>query len=57
MIYRNRGRGTIYLKLLSTKVRVDGYWVDAVLYMCLYFNSGMFYVRTKSDFHDKFKKI
>jgi hypothetical protein len=58
MIYAHRGRGTKYLKLLSTKVRIGDNWIDAVLYVCLYWNkSGMFWVRTKTDFHDKFKRI
>lgn len=57
MIYRHIKTNKPYLKIKSSKVKIDGIWVDAVIYMCLYWNSdGMFWVRTKEDFNKNFSK-
>jgi hypothetical protein len=57
VIYRHQNNKP-YLKLLSIKVKIDNEWVDAILYMCLYYNrAGMFWVRTKQDFNNKFKRV
>lgn len=57
MIYRPQNN-KLYLEVLSTKVKIDNEWVDAMLYMCLYYNrAGMFWVRTKQDFNNRFNIV
>ena len=58
MIYRNKKNNKLYLKLLSLKTRMGPVWIDAILYICLYYNKdGMFWVRTAEDFDNSFSKI
>ena len=54
MIYRHIQTNKKYIRLLNCKVKFIGIWIDAIIYMSLNFK---LYVRTKSDFHDKFKRI
>ncbi len=45
-----------YIKLWSTKVKINGVWIPAVIYMCLYYNKdGIIWVMTKEDFENNFK--
>ncbi len=49
-------KGKSYRLLQSTKIKIDGEWVDGIIYMCLYKNpDGLIYVRTKKEFFEKFK--
>ncbi len=47
-----------YKLISSTKIKIDGEWVEGIIYMCLYNNpDGLIWVRTKEDFFEKFKLI
>ena len=40
----------------ETKVKIDGNWIDSVIYQCLYDNpDGIFWVRTAEEFDRLFK--
>jgi hypothetical protein len=55
-IYRHYKNGKPYIKLLRTKVKIEGDWQEAVIYLCLYLNKdGMIWVRTVKDFEQSFK--
>lgn len=46
-----------YLKLFNTKIKIDGIWVDGIIYLALYKNTdGYLYVRTKDNFNKTFIK-
>ena len=54
LIKHNKTNKT-YLKLFTTKVKIGGLWVPAIIYVCLYWNKdGMIWVRTKKDFEQNF---
>lgn len=58
MIYRHKTNNKLYLRLLNLQIKLDGTWVDATLYMCLYYNrKGMLWVRVKEDFNNNFRKV
>lgn len=55
-IYEYKGKQ--YQFQLKTKIKIDGKWVDGVIYTCLYNNpEGMTWVRTEEEFFRLFKKI
>lgn len=55
-IYRHKKTNKPYLKIKSTKVKINGVWTDSTIYLCLYLNSdGMIWVRTEEDFKNNFK--
>ena len=56
-MYRHIKTNKPYFILKRTKVKIDGIWKDAIVYVCLYFNKdGMVWVRLKEDFELNFKK-
>ena len=56
MIYKHIRNNKPYLKLLNTKIKINGVWVKGVIYLCLYINKeGMIWVRTEEDFKKEFK--
>ena len=55
-IYRHIKTNKPYLKLKTTKIKIDGIWTDGIVYLCLYRNlDGMIWVRTQEDFKNNFK--
>lgn len=47
-----------YKIFTETKVKINGVWVDAIIYQTLYVNKdGVFWVRTKQEFFELFKEI
>jgi hypothetical protein len=55
-IYRHLNNGKPYLKLVKSKVKIEGEWKEAIIYLCLYLNKdGMIWVRTIEDFEHNFK--
>ncbi len=50
-------KGKPYRIFLATKAKIDGKWVDAIMYQTLYVNEdGAFWVRTKEEFFELFKE-
>lgn len=50
-------KGNPYRIFSETKVKIDGKWVDAIIYQTLYPNSdGWIWVRTKEEFFSLFKE-
>lgn len=46
-----------YCVMEETKMKIEGVWVDCVIYQCLYENpDGMIWVRPKGLFYELFKK-
>lgn len=53
-IYKNK----IYCIFKETKMKIDGNWVDCVIYQTLYNNpDGEFWVRSKEEFFKLFKEL
>lgn len=51
-------KGKTYCIFQETKVKIEGKWVDCVIYQTLYDNpDGEFWVRTKDEFHSLFKEV
>ena len=49
-------KGNPYRIFSETKIKIDGIWVDAIIYQTLYINEdGVFWVRTKKEFFELFK--
>ena len=49
-------KGNPYRIFSETKVKIDGIWIDAIIYQALYVNKdGIFWVRTKKEFFELFK--
>jgi len=44
----------VYVILSECRVKIDGNWVDGVLYINEYLSAGPF-VRVKSEFDEKFR--
>lgn len=56
IFYRHIKTNKPYIKVLSTKVKTQGVWIEAIVYMCLYLNKdGMFWVRLVDDFKNNFE--
>lgn len=56
MIYRHIKTNKPYIKLKNTKIKINGIWETAIIYMCLYWNKdGMIWVRLENDFKQNFK--
>lgn len=56
MIFRHIKTNKPYLKIKNTKIKINGVWENAIIYMCLYSNKdGMFWVRLENDFKENFK--
>ena len=50
-------KGKPYFIKLKSKLKLEGKWVDCIIYTCLYHNeAGMDWVRTAEDFYSKFKE-
>lgn len=47
-----------YRIFAETKVKIEGVWVDCVIYQTLYYNKdGWIWVRTKEEFFELFKPV
>ncbi len=54
--YKHIKTGKKYIKLLSSKIKIDGIWKETIIYCCLYYNKdGMIWSRLKEDFNLNFK--
>jgi len=48
-------KGKLYEIESYTKTKINGVWVDSVIYRCLYLNpDGQLWVRTKEEFDSLF---
>lgn len=46
-----------YTIFSETKIKIDGVWVDGIIYLTMYYNpDGRFFVRTKEEFFKLFKE-
>lgn len=55
-IYEYKGKQ--YRIFAESKMKIDGKWIDCIVYQTLYVNEdGWIWVRTKEDFFNNFKPI
>ena len=55
-IYEYKGKQ--YRIFAETKSKINGEWVDSIIYQTLYYNEdGWIWVRTKEEFFSLFKKV
>ena len=48
-------KGNLYCIFQETKMKIDGVWIDCVIYQTLYNNKdGEFWVRSSKEFYDLF---
>lgn len=58
MKQRYEYKGKLYCIFQETKMKVDGKWIDCVIYQTLYDNpDGEFWVRSSSEFFALFKAV
>lgn len=51
-------KGKPYRIFAETKTKINGQWVDSIIYQTLYVNpEGSLWVRTKEEFFSLFKEI
>jgi hypothetical protein len=51
-------KGKRYEIFSKTKIKINGVWVDGIIYVCRYENpDGMIWVRTAEEFFKLFKKV
>jgi hypothetical protein len=51
-------KGKLYKIFAETKVKINGVWVDSIIYQTLYNNpDGWIWVRTKEEFFSLFKEV
>ena len=54
IIYEYKGKQ--YRIFAESKIKIDGQWIDCIVYQTLYVNDdGWIWVRTKDDFFNNFK--
>ena len=51
-------KGNLYVIFIKTKMKVNGVWIDCVIYQTLYDNQdGEFWVRSSDEFYQLFKEV
>jgi hypothetical protein len=51
-------KGKLYRIFAETRVKINGVWVDSIIYQTLYNNpDGWIWVRTREEFFSLFKEV
>jgi len=51
-------KGNPYEIAAESKAKIDGIWIDVIIYRCLYINpDGQVWVRTKEEFESLFEPV